>query len=301
MKIVFMHAYLAILLAFLLSACNTIEIREESAFDAHRTITPERFDVPGFTLHEQTLVTEDGEHLDSWFLKHEEARATVLYLGGNGFLMVKSRPLIEAYAKAGVNLLLFDYRGYGMSSGTPSVEGLKKDAASAYDAAANTVAAHTGGLNEDAHTTDDIHPENIQPENTHRVFIHGHSMGSLLAGWLAQRNQVSGYVLESPISNVSDWTEGLVPFLLKPFIRFDIDPVLAREDNIGRVANVQSPLLIIAGERDEITPVRMAETLYEASGSASRQKIRIPEGGHNDLPVYEVYAETLRSFYAQGL
>ncbi|MFO8028903.1 MAG: alpha/beta hydrolase [Cyclonatronaceae bacterium] len=296
MKIFFMHAYLAILLAFLLSACNTIEIREESAFDAHRTITPERFDVPGFTLHEQTVVTEDGEHLDSWFLEHEEARATVLYLGGNGFLMVKSRPLIEAYAKAGVNLLLFDYRGYGMSSGTPSVEGLKKDAASAFDAAANTIAARTGGHNEDAHTADDIHSE-----NTHPVFIHGHSMGSLLAGWLVERNQVNGYVLESPISNVSDWTEGLVPFLLKPFIRFDIDPVLAREDNISRVANIHSPLLIIAGERDEITPVRMAETLYEASGSASRQKIRIPEGGHNDLPVYEVYAETLRSFFAQEL
>ena len=116
---------------------------------------------------------------------------------------------------------------------------------------------------------------------------------TLLAGWLVVRSSVDGYVLESPISNVSDWTGGLVPFLLKPFIRFDIDPVLARENNIGRVANIRSPLLIIAGERDEITPVRMVETLYEASGSASRQKIRIPEDGHNDLPVYEEYAEAL--------
>ena len=286
MKIFSRHIALALLPALLVTACNTIEIREESAFDAHRTITPERFDVSGFTLHEQTVVTSDGEQLDSWFLEHENARATVLYLGGNGFLMVKSRPLIEAYAQAGVNLMLFDYRGYGMSSGSPSVEGLKKDAAGAFEAAVNTIAA----------SADDIHPE-----HTHRIFIHGHSMGSLLAGWLVERSQVDGYVLESPISNVSDWTGGLVPFLLKPFIRFDIDPVLAQEDNISRVANIRSPLLIIAGERDEITPIHMAETLYEASGSASRQKIRIPEGGHNDLPVYELYAEALRIFFAQGL
>ena len=286
MNIISRHTAAALLPVLLVTACNTIEIREESAFDAHRTITPERFDVPGFTLHEQTVVTEDGEHLDSWFLEHEEARATVLYFGGNGFLMVKSRPLIEAYAKAGVNLMLFDYRGYGMSSGSPSVEGLKKDAAGAFETAVNTIAARA---------------ENIHPEHTHRIFIHGHSMGSLLAGWLVERNQVNGYVLESPISNVSDWTGGLVPFLLKPFIRFDIDPALAQEDNISRVANIQSPLLIIAGERDEITPVRMAETLYDASGSASRQKIRIPEGGHNDLPAYELYAEALRSFFIHGL
>ncbi|MDG5766246.1 alpha/beta fold hydrolase [Balneolales bacterium ANBcel1] len=280
----------AVIAAVFLSACNTIEIREESAFDAHRTITPERFNVPEYTLHEQSLITSDGEHLDSWFLEHENAAATVLYMGGNGFLMVKSRPLIEAYARAGVNLMLLDYRGYGMSSGTPSVEGLKKDVLAAFEVAANKRLPVTGDSVTD--TTDGMRHKKAYP-----IFIHGHSMGSLLAGWLAERKQVSGYVLESPISNVSDWTGKLVPFLLRPFIRFDVDPVLAQEDNMQRVASIRAPMLIIAGESDEITPVRMATALYEASGSASKRKVLIPEGGHNDLPNNDRYAEALHSFF----
>ncbi len=285
-----------LLFIVLLSSCNTIEIREDSAFDAHRTITPDRFDIPGFTLHEDTIVTADGEHLDSWYLEHEEARATVVYLGGNGFLMVKARPLIEAYADAGVNLLLFDYRGYGMSSGEPTVAGLKEDAETVFDFAENKAPVAANSRETTGHADDTDHPG-----KAHQIFVHGHSMGSLLAGWLTERKPVSGYVLESPITNVSDWTGGLIPFLLKPFIGFDIDPVLAREDNIERVSQIHTPLLLFAGEHDEVTPARMAEKLYDVSGSAQKEKILIPGGGHNDLPVYEGYSKALRTFFSAGL
>ncbi|MDI6403011.1 alpha/beta fold hydrolase, partial [Balneolaceae bacterium ANBcel3] len=172
---------LALSLLFLMLSCNTIEIREQSVFDAHRTITPVDFDIPEFTLHQQTIVTDDGQHLDSWFLEHKKASATVLYIGGSGFLMVKSRPLIEAYAQAGVHLMLFDFRGYGKSSGEPSVAGLKKDVESVFEFIEQKQA--------DKETQTGEAMEKNLP-----VFIHGHSMGSLLAGWLANKKPVSGCI-----------------------------------------------------------------------------------------------------------
>ncbi|MBP3191307.1 alpha/beta hydrolase [Natronogracilivirgula saccharolytica] len=263
-------------LTVLINGCTTIEIKEKDAFDAHRTITPAEFDIPGYRLYQHTIETEDGEELDSWFIQHEDAQANVIFMGGNGFLMVKSRYLIETYSSLPVNLLLFDYRGYGMSSGEPSIAGIKKDAQAAY----NFVDQH-------------------EEAGKLPVYIHGHSMGSLLAGWLAGRESVDGYVLESPISSTDDWTSGLVPRLFRPLVRFDVAESIREHDNLDRVARISHPLLLIGSENDPITPFRMAESLYDASVSEQKKLINISNGGHNDLPQFSEYRDALEAFYLE--
>ena len=263
----------SLVILFILS-CSTIEIRESDAFDAHQTITPENFQYDAYTLHNISLETSDGEQLDAWFLEHKNPSATVLYFGGNGFLMLKSKPLIEAYSGIPVNLMLFDYRGYGLSSGQPTVAGIQSDAMAAFDFLRTQAISQTETL-----------------------YVHGHSMGSFLSATIAAQEHVDGFIMESPITEVKDWTRNLVPRLLRPFIRFDIDEELARESNINKVAEIEHPLLLITGNNDEITPARMAEKLEKHSASQQKSLVIIEGGSHNNLPVYQEYRQALLKFY----
>lgn len=266
-----------ILLALILSACTTIELTEQNAFDNHATITPESFRYDQYTLQQRNIETEDGEILNSWFLERPDAQATVIYFGGNGFLMVKSRPLISAYSEIPANLILFDYRGYGASTGNPTVQGVHTDAAAIFS---ETV----------RHFGDENHP----------VYLHGHSMGAFLATYIAGQHNVAGYILESPITEVRGWTRKFVPWIARPFVRFDIDRAIAEQNNLERVSQIEHPLLIIGGTNDDITPFWMAEEIYETSASQDKEIVKIAGGTHNGLTQYSIYRSEIRDFLLKG-
>jgi uncharacterized protein len=269
-----LHFIIIIIISLLLfSACSTIEINETDVFDAHRTITPESFNYDVYSFEEIRLETGDGEELNGWAMLHNDAKATVLYLGGNGFLMVKSKPVIEAYSNIPVNLVMFDYRGYGMSSGSPTVEGIRMDADTAMDFVKNKPELNGGPL-----------------------IVHGHSMGSFLSAYLADTREIAGYILESPVTDVDDWTRTLVPWLVRRFVRFDIDPAVRSESNINRVQNIELPLLVMGGNSDEITPFEMAEKLYRKSVSENKTIVEMNGGTHNDLPTFPEYVTSINEF-----
>lgn len=269
-----MRIILTSFLLVLFTACTTIEIAERDAFENHKTVTPETFSYEQYSLQEHFIETEDGETINSWFLERDDAVATVIYFGGNGYLMVKSPPLIDAYSDIPVNLVLFDYRGYGMSSGTPSVQGVQTDAIAVFNAAV----AH------------------FREDHDHPVFLHGQSMGTFVSALVADMERVDGYILENPITEVERWTRKMLPWILRPFIRFDIDSAIAAQSNLERVASAESPLLIFAGTNDMITPMWMAEELYEASASAEKDLVKIAGGTHNDLPTFAIYQTRLKEF-----
>ncbi len=270
-----LHHYIIPVLFFLLFiGCRTINISESDAFDPNRTITPQTFDIQPYQFYEVTIDTEDGESLNAWFLQRDDANATLIYFGGNDFLMVTSRILLEAYRQIPVNILLFDYRGYGQSSGDPTVEGVFEDARAAYRFA-----------------------RHLAPSPTDRIIVHGHSMGSFLSARIADEEEVIGYILESPISEVNQWTRRLIPWIARPFIRFNIDEPIKEQSNLEKVARNNIPLLIMGGSNDEVTPYRMAEDLYDASASSQKTLVKITGGTHSDLPKSAEYRRALQNFY----
>lgn len=260
-------------LFILLTSCTTIELAEDDAFDAHRTVTPATFNIEPYRFNELSIDTEDGETLNAWFLEKENAKGTVIYYGGNGFLMVKARPLIEAYSAVPVNLLLIDYRGYGLSSGEPSVNGIKTDAETAYD---SVLGEYING--------DEL------------LIVHGHSMGSFLSAFIADEKTVDAYILESPVTEVKGWTKTMVPWFLRLFVRFDIADELKDQNNSERVGRIEIPLLIIGGTADDVTPFKMAEELYGQSSSQQKELVKIEGGSHNDLPKYRLYRNAIQEF-----
>jgi len=261
-------------LIVLLFSCTTIPIRERDAFDAKRTVTADDLRRKGMALQEITFSSDDTVQLKAWYLSREDARGTVLYLGGNGFLLAISEEIFSAFHAQGMNVFAFDYRGYGRSSGKPSVQGLKNDVRAAY-----------------AYLAGKLH---VSPD---RLVIHGHSLGTVFALWLANQNHAAGVVLESPITDAKDLTNRLVPTLLKPFVRFEIDEALLQDSNLEQITRLQKPLLIVTGVDDPITPKVMAEMLYERATVKDKNLIIIDKGGHNDLPPNKTYRQALSEFY----
>ncbi len=272
LKFITLTSFLSLFL--LTGSCTTINLSENEAFDIKRTIRPEKFENTPYKLEEISFVSGDSLRLNGWFIKNPDAIGTVLYFGGNGFVMVTSYHIIFSIIEQNVNLLVFDYRGYGENPGTPSVAGLKTDGLAACDYL--------------------LHERKIPPKE---LVLHGHSMGTFMATFVAGERSAAGLVLESPITDPKDWTGRLVPWLLKPLVNFDIDSVLLENNNMERIADLELPILMFAGTEDPVTPPGMAEELFKAARTGNKKLIIIEGGGHNDLPQKREYKRELEGFY----
>lgn len=214
----------------------------------------------------------DGARINAWYIRHPEARATVLLFGGNAFSLSQSQGFVEAISRHPVNLFLIDYRGYGRSEGTPSAAAFGPDALAAYDA----LRARFG------------------PEPA-RIIAHGHSLGSFAATLVAAARPVGALVLQNPATDGRETLRRMMPWYARPFVRLDIAPALLAESNLQRIAAVRVPTLVAGGTRDRITSPAMARALYAASPAASKRLVIVRGGGHNDLlfdPAFEAaYSE----------
>ena len=220
----------------------------------------------------------DSVQLNAWYLTQPEAQGTILFFGGNGFYLVQSRGYIEALTGFPVNVLMMDYRGYGQSGGTPSVEALQADAHAAY-----------------RYLTE---KRGVDPK---RLVVHGHSLGTFLALGLADQNPVAGVVLENPLTDVQDWTDHLVPWALRLFLSLKPSESLKRTDNVALAGQLDVPLLLFGGEDDVIADPEMARTLYKKAAPQNKRLVIVEGGGHNGLYRADVYDEAYRAFLSSVL
>ena len=89
----------------------------------------------------------------------------------------------------------------------------------------------------------------------------------------------------------------LVPWILKPFVRFTVDPALLTVSNYEEVPKITVPILFITGGADNVIPKEMAEELYDSAATEDKRLHILEGGGHNDLPERKDYRELLREFY----
>jgi fermentation-respiration switch protein FrsA (DUF1100 family) len=98
-------------------------------------------------------------------------------------------------------------------------------------------------------------------------------LGSFIAPYVADHRPVSGLVLQSTATNVSDWAHTQVPWYAVPFVRISIGPSLQNVSNVEALEHYQGPLLLLAGGKDTITPPRFAQELYAKSATPSPLKV----------------------------
>lgn len=205
----------------------------------------------GLAHRDVELVTADGERLHAWFFPRAGAPGAVLVCHGNAGSLEQRIELARAFLGLGWAVLLFDYRGYGKSTGSPSEEGTYRDAEAAH--ACLTVA------------------EGFAPE---RVVLYGESLGAAVALELALRRASAALIAESGFTSLPDMAAEVYPFLPVRWL------ARIRYDNLGKIARLGVPLLLVHSPADEIVPVAQAERLFAAAREPKR--LLLTGGGHND-------------------
>lgn len=222
----------------------------------------------GLAHEEVELRAEDGVRLHGWFLPVKGSRLTVLVCHGNaGNVSHRLDRVLLMQSRLNVDTLLFDYRGYGSSEGSPDEQGTYRDARSAYRW---------------------LIARGQSPE---RVVLFGESLGSAVALQLAVEVEARALVLESPFASVPAMARAVYPFLpIWPLVR-------TRYDNIAKVARLRMPLLVMHGERDEIVPFAQGRRVFDKAPEPKRF-FAIPGASHNDTYVVggEGYWRALREF-----
>lgn len=206
----------------------------------------------GIEYEELRLRTPDGQTLHGWWCpQREETAPRLLFFHGNAGNREHRLENVAALWRAGISVLIFDYRGYGGSSGKPSEDGLLADGLTAYD----WLAARQPGA---------------------PVALFGRSLGGAVAAAVALRRPAAGLILESTFTSAADMAQKMLPF---PGVR---RITRARYDVLAAVRALTMPLLVIHGTADELVPFAMGERLFDAAAAERKQFRAVPGGRHND-------------------
>lgn len=205
-------------------------------------------------VEEVTYPTEDGLTLTAWFMPVAGGGdGTVVVFNGNAGNRADRSPLAAALVEAGYAVLLVDYRGYGGNPGSPTEDGLARDAraASAYLLARSDV-------------------------DSDRLVYFGESLGAAVALGLARDREPAALVLRSPFTSLPDIGSTHYPFLPTSLLLWD------RYPNTDTIEVVDAPVLIVAGSDDSIVPVEQSRELYETASEPKRLVV-IEGADHNDF------------------
>ena len=206
----------------------------------------------GLLFEDAWFDAADGTRLHGWYCPCENSRAVILYAHGNaGNLAHRSARMRYFQKELRVAALIFDYRGYGRSEGTPTVEGVLQDAR-----AARRLLAGRARVNES------------------QVVLLGDSLGGAVAVQLAGEDGARGLVLESTFSSLRDIASHHYPRLawLVPADKLD---------SVSQIARYNGPLLQSHGDADRTIPYALGWRLFEAAKGV-KQFVRMPGRDHND-------------------
>jgi hypothetical protein len=212
------------------------------------------------------LSAADGTRVHAWYLK--SGPQLVLYFGGNAEEVSWMIEAVLAEAP-GSSWLLMDYRGYGQSAGSPSEKALVADALALYDHAAQL--------------------PGVDPK---RIYAFGRSLGSGPAVALAGARPLAGLVLVTPFDSLTALAKRYYWYL-------PVDWMLKhRFDSIALAPQLQTPLLCLIAERDEVIPAVHGMRLCDAWGGPKRITV-LAAAGHNTTDAHPMFWRSIREFLTQ--
>ena len=182
----------------------------------------------------------------------------IVFFHGNGEVVSDYDNIAPFYTKCELNLVVADYRGYGASSGSPTLTCLVRDAPILFKGIKNELLQR--GMRDD-------------------VWLMGRSLGSISALELAYHypDQIKGLIIESGFPSITQ----LIFHLGLPTGAIDLFTV--HEECISLVRKITTPTLIIHGQNDILVPLREAEDLHKNIGAEDKELIIIPGADHNDI------------------
>ncbi len=207
----------------------------------------------------------DNTLLHGWFVPKPNAWATVLLCHGNSGNISYQIDQIRLFQELGLNVLTFDYRGYGQSEGEPTEMGLYRDGEAAWQYLTQT--------------------KKFSPE---RIVIFGHSLGGSIAAWLGKEVKAGALIIQAAFTTMRQIAKWFYPYFpLRKIMR-------SRYDNLENVAQAKSPVLVIHSRDDEIIPFEHGKRLFEAA-KEPKEFLQI-QYGHNDALHSPNYRAGIKAF-----
>lgn len=213
-------------------------------FEHHQVFHPSRImDATGAELgrpfEDVYFKSEDGTRLNGWFFPSGTTARTriVLFCHGNGGNICHRLDMAKALLSTGVDVFLFDYRGYGRSEGHPSEQGTYEDGAAAY-----RWLLHKG----------------FEPRD---VLVYGESLGGGVAAELASRFPIGGLILQSTFTCIADIGSDLFPWLPVRWLAH------IKYDTLNKLPRIKCPVLVMHSRGDRLIRFRHGQKNFAAANS----------------------------------
>jgi uncharacterized protein len=225
-----------------------------------RILFPRRTQAPDAPdAYNHFIQVEDSISVGCRFYPAGGSSPCILFFHGNGETAPDYDDIAPCYRERNLNLFVSDYRGYGMSSGTPTSSSIVRDAHPIFRGFVAFIrnSGFSGGL-----------------------YVMGRSLGSAPAIEVAYsyQEQLKGLIVESGFASARRQIERLGLSRLFDHV----------EQSIGfgndlKIKSIHIPTLIIHGEEDAIIPASEGRALYALSGAEQKTSLFVPHAGHNDL------------------
>ena len=247
------------------------------------TDNPEGYRSPGewgASYRDFYLTTKDGEKIHGWHIHRPAPIATIMFCHENaGNIGLRVNNLVAMSHKLNVDVVAFDYRGYGDSTGTPSERGLIVDTETVYDFI-------------------------VKELKLGNIFIYGRSLGGAVAIQFAsilgsrEDSSIRGIIVENTFTSIADMIGAVFPFLNFSVIKNFC--LRLKWESHKWIQFIPCPVLLISGLKDELVPPGHMKRLHELcdANSVKSQLFTVENGTHNDTWVVggEPYWETQKSF-----
>lgn len=186
---------------------------------------------------------------------HADAKQcpTLIYFYGNGMCLQDALYEFGEYRRLGVNMIVPDYLGYGLSSGTPSEQGCYIAADAVYD-----------------------HLRSRTDIDQTKIIALGRSLGSGVAVDLAARKPLAGLITFSAYTSMVEMGKASYPVVPVSML------LKHRFESIGKIQHVKCPILFGHGKRDDVIPFTMTHQLAQKA-QAPVTEFYVDHLGHNDF------------------
>jgi hypothetical protein len=197
----------------------------------------------------------------------------ILYFHGNGEVVSDYDEISPFYHQKKINLVVADYRGYGASTGTPTLTDLVEDAHVIFK-----------------EVREELFGRNVRKD----LWVMGRSLGSMAALELASQHQeeMKGLIIESGF-----------PSVVRIMFHLGIPPQVMGLEKIDqecleRIKKIFLPTLIILGDQDSLVPLENAKTIYQHLGAREKKLLIIPSATHNDIMIigFKDYFNAIQQF-----
>lgn len=211
--------------------------------------------ISGLPLEEVWLTVDSDIRLYSWYVDAGPKQPVLLWCHGNAGNISHRLSNISELHRRGISVMIFDYRGYGKSTGVPSEAGFYQDALTAYD----FLRTH----------------KKVNPK---RLVIFGRSLGTSVAGEVLRQRSAAGLILEGAFPSLQSMAD-------HHYFGVPAHWFLNSQFNLNeKLPDISRPLLVIHGENDTIVPIKFGKQVYEAA-KPPKHWYPVRGASHNDVPV----------------